>query len=161
MTRKNTSLLMLSSISLPSTVLFIAIDDSTTIITTANRSSTISTANTIEANFFCLRFMSVKALMIIVVDDMESIPPRKSELIIVKPSSLPMAKPVAIMPSTIISAVTTAEPPVLTSFLKLNSSPSEKRSTTIPICAQNSMLASVVTDGRAVKCGDARNPATM
>ena len=45
-TRKNTSLAMLISNSLPSTLLLSAIDESSTIITTANKSSQISTAST-------------------------------------------------------------------------------------------------------------------
>ena len=132
-----------------------------TIITTANRSSTISTANTSEANFFCRSPRSVNAFIIMVVDDMESMPPRKRLLMLVKPSRWPIPNPVTIMPATIIRAVTTAEPPVLTSFLKLNSRPREKSSTMIPIWAQNSMFASVVTEGRGLKLGLARNPATM
>ena len=76
MTRKNTSLLTLNSISPPSTLLFTAIDDRITIMSTAKRSSTMRTANTSDANFFCRRFKSVNAFMMIVVDDMDSIPPR-------------------------------------------------------------------------------------
>ena len=161
MIRKKTSLLTLMSISPPSTLLLMAMDESTTIITTAKRSSTISTAKTREANFFCLRFRSVKAFMIIVVEDMESIPPRNRLLMVVKSRRCPMRNPVPIMPVTIMSAVTTAEPPVLSSFLKLNSRPRENSSTMIPICAQNSMFSSVVTEGSGLKLGLARNPATI
>ena len=99
--------------------------------------------------------------MMIVVDDMESIPPRNRQLMAEKPSTWPMMKPQHIIPITMISAVTTADPPALTSFLKLNSSPSENNSTTMPIWAQNSILLSVVTDGRYSKCGLARKPATI
>ncbi len=146
--RKNTSLATLISSSLPSTLLFMAIDESTTIMSTANRSSTMSTANTSEANFFCRSPRSVNAFMMIVVDDIDSIPPRNRLFMWEKFSRCPMANPVHIIPITIIIAVTTAEPPVLSNFLKLNSSPREKSSTTMPSCAQNSMLLSVVTDGR-------------
>ena len=72
-----------------------------------------------------------------------------------------MANPAPIMPVTMINAVTTAEPPELTSFLKLNSRPSEKSRAMMPSCAQKSMLASVVTEGRYLKWGLARKPATM
>ena len=72
-----------------------------------------------------------------------------------------MAKPAHIMPATIIMAVTTALPPLLSNFLKLNSSPRLNRSTTMPISAQKSMFASVVTDGRYSKWGLAKKPATM
>ena len=57
-------------------------DDRITIMSTANRSSTISTANTIEANFFWRSPRSVKALMMMVVEDMESMPPRKRQLMV-------------------------------------------------------------------------------
>ena len=43
-------------------------------------------------------------------------------LIFEKPSSWPILKPAIIIPTTMISAVTIADPPVLSSFLKLNSS---------------------------------------
>ena len=160
-TRKNTNLPTLRSISPPSTLLLMAIDDNITIINTANKSSTISTANTNDANFLCRRFISVNALMIIVVDDIESIPPKNRLFMLVNPSNRPAKKPAVIIPITIIRAVTTAEPPTLSNFLKLNSKPSENSSTTIPICAQNSMFDSVTTEGKYSKCGLAKNPATM
>lgn len=93
-----------------------AIDDSITIITTAKRSSTISTAKTSEANFRCVRPRSLNALMMMVVDDIESIPPRKRLLIRENPRRCPMVNPAIIMPHTITRAVTTAEPPALSSF---------------------------------------------
>ena len=65
------------------------------------------------------------------------------------------------MPQTMMSAVTTAEAPVFTSFLNENSTPNENSRTTIPNCAQKSMLASVVTDGSHSKWGLARKPATI
>ena len=89
-----------------------------------------------------------KPFIMIVVDDIDSIPPKNSEFIDEKCSMRPIMKPVAIMPVTITSAVTMADPPTPMSFLKLNSSPNENSSTTMPSCAQNSILLSVVTDGR-------------
>ena len=91
MTRKNTSLPTLSSSAEPSTLLFTAIDDSTTIMSTAKRSSTTSTASTREANFFCLSPMSVNALSIMVVDDIDNIPPRNMLLMKLKSSMRPTA----------------------------------------------------------------------
>ena len=78
-----------------------------------------------------------------------------------KPMKRPTMKPRPIMPSTRMSVVTMAEPPTLSNFLKLNSSPSENSSTMMPICAQNSMLASTATLGDRAKCGLAMKPATM
>ena len=160
-TRKNPSRSMLISISPLSTLLLMATDDSNTIITTANRSSHISTANTSEAKRLCFTPKSLNALMIIVVDDIDNIPPKNKLSMFPNPSTLPVTKPNVIMPATITSAVTTADPPTFISFLKLNSSPSVNRSTTIPICAQNSIFASDVTEGSSHMCGLARNPATM
>ena len=111
----------------------------------------MSTANTIDANFLARKFMSVNAFMIIVVDDIDSIPPRNRLLMWENPRRCPIAKPPLIMPITMIRAVTTAEPPTFINFLKLNSNPKEKRSTTIPICAQNSIFSSVLTEGRYSK----------
>ena len=86
--------------------------------------------------------------MIIVVDDILSIPPRNRQLILLNPSTCPMANPAHIIPPIIIRAVTTAEPPAFISFLNENSRPSENNSAIMPICAQKSILLSVVTDGR-------------
>ena len=130
--RKNDSLATLISSSEPSTELLSAIDDSITIINTANRSSTISTANTNAANFCWRRPISVNALMMMVVDDIESIPPKNRQLMKLKPKKCPTIKPANIIPATIISAVTTAAVPERNNFLKLNSRPKEKSNTTIP-----------------------------
>ena len=66
-----------------------AIEESSTIIMTANRSSTMSTANTCDVNRRCNRFKSVRAFKIMVVDDMESIPPRNRLLMKEKPIMRP------------------------------------------------------------------------
>ena len=84
-TRKNTSLATDISNASPSTALLTAIDDSITIITTAKRSSTMRTAKTKEANFFCLMPKSLKALIMIVVEDMDNIPPRNRQLMVLNP----------------------------------------------------------------------------
>ncbi len=86
MTRKNTSLVTLKSISPPWSELFMAIDDRITIINTAKRSSTMSTAKTRPANFLCCIPRSLKALIMMVVDDIDSIPPRKRLLMFENPS---------------------------------------------------------------------------
>ena len=62
-----------------------AIEESNTSIKTAKRSSMISTANTKEANLRCRIPKSLRAFMMIVVDDIEIIPPRKIRLIIFNP----------------------------------------------------------------------------
>ena len=77
MIRKKDNLRMLPNISPPLTLLLRAIDDRITIITTANRSSTISTANVMGTKRRWRMFRSVKALRIMVVEDIEIMPPKK------------------------------------------------------------------------------------
>ena len=76
---------------------------------------------------------SPKALIMIVVDDIDNIPPKNRQFMAENCSSLPVTKPTLIMPSTMISVVTMAEPPTFISFLKLNSSPNENSNTIMPI----------------------------
>ena len=76
-----------------------------------------------------------------VVDDMDIMPPRKMAFTVEKCSILPTTKPRPSMPVTIIRQVMMAELPTLSSFLKLNSSPKENSSTMMPIWAQNSMFS--------------------
>ena len=71
--------------------------------------------------------------MMIVVEDMDSMPPRKILSVVVQCSMRPAIKPVHIIPAMITIAVSNAGPPTLTSFLKLNSSPSEKSRKMMPI----------------------------
>ena len=151
MIKKNDSLRMLSNIASPLTLPVTAIEDSITIITTAKRSSTMRTASVMGTKRRCLMFRSVKALIMIVVDDMEIMPPRKMLLTRPYPRNLPTTKPRLIMPSTMMRAVMIADPPTSISFLKLNSNPSENSRTMMPICAQNSIFASTATDGNKAK----------
>ena len=62
-----------------------ASDDSSTSISTANRSSIMSTASTSEANLRCRSPKSDSAFMMMVVDDIEIIPPRKMRFIMLRP----------------------------------------------------------------------------
>ena len=72
--RKKTNLAILSNSSAPSNEFFTTIEESTTI---ANKSSTINTPKTKFVKAFLRKFKSVKALMIIVVDDMDNMAPKK------------------------------------------------------------------------------------
>ena len=58
-------------------------------------------------------------------------------------------------------AAMTAVPPTFTNFLKLNSNPSAKRRKMTPISDHVWMLAVSMTEGVSVKCGLAKNPATI
>ena len=159
--RKKASFKILYISSLPSNSLFTAIEERSTIIKTANISSTINTPNTIVVNCCFRIFKSVNALMIIVVDDIDNIPPKKILSKYVKCNKRPAAYPNNIIPTTITNAVITAEPPTLTNFRKLNSNPKENSKTIIPISAQISILAISVTVGKNEKCGPARKPVTI
>ena len=153
--------MILNTSSPPSNELLMAIDESSTIITTANRSSHTSTPKVSGAKRRCRIFRSVRAFMTMVVDDIDSMAPRNNELINEKSIKRPSPSPTSSIPTTQLVAVIIAEPPTLSNFLKLNSRPSEKSNTTMPICAQKSILASSVTDGTYRKCGPTRKPATI
>ena len=55
----------------------------------------------------------------------------------------------------------TAVPPTFISFLKLNSNPKAKSKKITPISDHVWILAVSMTEGVSVKCGLARNPATI
>ena len=84
--------------------------------------------------------------MMMVVDDMEIIPPRKMRLIMLRPRIYPT--PANVIPVMTISAVITAEPPACISLRKENSRPIENMSTTMPRSAQNSMFSMLEIEGR-------------
>ena len=75
-TRKNASFRIDMSICEPSNSLLTASVESITMSTMARMSSMMSTLSTRLANRFCRRPMSSKALKMMVVDDIASIPPR-------------------------------------------------------------------------------------
>ncbi len=84
----------------------------------------------------------------IVVEDMDIMPPRKMQLMKFMSSSFPTPKPASTIPVMIIRAVTMAELPDRNSFLNENSSPSVNISTTIPRSAQKSMFSRLEIEGR-------------
>ncbi len=158
--RKNTSLPMLKSNSDPFTSPM-ASEERRTSISTANRSSIISTESTRPANFFCFNPKSSSDFMIIVVEDIEIIPPKKIQFMVLKCSRHPTPKPANVIPVMMIRAVTTADEPEFISLRKLNSRPIVNISTTIPKSAQNLMFSRLDMEGRYSKLGLARNPARI
>ena len=151
---------MLMTSAMPSTCPT-AMELNSTSITTAKRSSRISTASTTWAKRFWRRPRSVRALRMMVVEDMETMPPRKMQLMASKCRSLPTPNPAKDIPTMMTSAGMTASLPARTSLRKLNSRPRVNMSTIMPSSAQKSMLASVTTDGSQVTLGLARKPARM
>ena len=65
----------------------IAIEERSTSMSTAKRSSIMRTASTSVANFLCLSPRSERAFMIIVVDDIDIMPPRNMRFIMSSPST--------------------------------------------------------------------------
>ena len=84
--RKKASFTMLQARPAPSKVRLTDTVLSTTSRSTATMSSTTSTAVTVEVNFCCLSFRSSKLLMMMAVDEMESMQPRKTHDMLLKPS---------------------------------------------------------------------------
>ena len=83
-----------------------------------------------------------------VVDDIDIMPPRKMQLMEFMCSKHPTPKPAIVIPTMIIRAVMMAELPELSSFLKLNSRPRVNISTTIPTSAQKSIFSRFEMEGR-------------
>ena len=96
-----------------------------------------------------------------VVDDMEIMPPRNRASILLQPKLEPTVNPRKIMPKMMVRAAMTAGPPTFTIFLKLNSRPRANRRKITPMSDQVWMLAVSMTEGVRAKCGLAMKPATM
>ena len=79
--------------------------------------------------------------MMMVVELMESMPPRKMASMWPHPRASPVRYPTLSMPATTVVAVMTAPAPTLISFLKLNSRPRQNIRTMMPISLQVSMEA--------------------
>ena len=125
-----------------------AMVDSITIITMASTSSKISTLITSEANRCCRSPMSSKALYIMVVDDMASIPPRKMQFICDHPKALPTSVPSNIIENTMLHAAMAGAIPIFRIFLNEKSSPSANKRNKTPMSAQVWMFSLSTTDAK-------------
>ena len=105
--------------------------------------------------------MSLNALNTMAVEDMDSIPPRKIQLVCEKPIALPAVYPRNIMPQTMITVENMAEAPTLISFLNEKSSPMANRRKITPISAHILILAWSETVGNREMEGPAIIPATI
>ena len=160
-TKKKRSLSSARTISPPANCLLTAIVESRTISTTARRSSTTRVPNTMLVKGFPLSPRSSKALMMMVVEDIESIPPRKIRSIWVQPIAPPISMPVTNIPANMVPAVIRALLPTFRSFLKLNSRPRANSRKIIPISDHCSTFSGLVRPGKRPKWGPTRKPATM
>ena len=131
------------------------------IMTMAIMSSSISTLNTVDVNFCCLRPKSSRAFIMILVDDMAIMPPRYRPSMPPHWNAAPTPIPIRIIPTSISMVAIIGVLPILRSFLKLNSRPSENMMNITPISAQ--VLIDSASTMVSVKgmYGPARKPATM
>ena len=150
-TRKKTSLTMLITISIPANCLLAEAVERSTIITTATISWMMSTTIVKSTKGSSLRCISSNALMIIVVDDIASIPPRNMLCIVSHPIRKPKIIPTPIIATMPRKAVTKALLPTEVSLRKLNSSPNPKSRKMMPISDQTSISAISLTVGKRLR----------
>ena len=132
-----------------------------TISKTASRSSTTNSPMTLPLNFSRCNFISSKALAIIVVEEIESIAPRKMLSIWLQPKVLPSKKPTTHIVTNSVSAVMPTVPPTFFNFLKLNSKPMPNSINTIPISLHVSTLVWSCMTGNHSKLGPMMKPAII
>lgn len=125
-TRKKPIFSTLCSICEPSGLLPPAMAESITIMTMARISSRMSTLITMPANCCWRRPISSKALYMMVVELIESIPPRKIQSIRFQPKACPTVMPSVIMHVMMMRAAMTGDEPMRRIFLMEKSSPKEK-----------------------------------
>ena len=82
-----------------------------------------------------------------VVDDMASMPPRKRLFMLSQPKSAPRKRPTPIMQNMTVQAAMTGPMPILTIFLKENSSPRVNIRKITPISDHRCMLVKSSTEG--------------
>ena len=145
--RKNTSFTMLSASWPPLKLLPTLSVLSTTSSSTATRSSTTSTAVTVPVKRCCFSFRSSKDLMMMVVDEMESMQPRKMQSIVPMPSRCPTVLPATNMIASSVNAVMAPVEPTRFNFLMLNSSPKANIRNTMPMSLHTCTLSSSVMAG--------------
>ena len=138
--RKNSSFSTLYKSSWPSKAVDTANVERITIIRIAAMSSTTSTPITLLVNRSPFILRSSKALAMMVVDDMESMAPRKMLSICDHPNNLPSRKPMIPIDINSVRAVMPTVPACFFSFLKLNSKPMANKRNTMPISLQVSTL---------------------
>ena len=124
----------------------LAMAESITIMTMASMSSSISTLITSPAKRCCLRPRSSKALYIMVVELMASIPPRKMLSIRLQPNICPVTMPSIIMQNTMEHVEIMGEAPILSIFLNEKSRPNEKSRNITPMSPHVLMSALSATD---------------
>ena len=90
--------------------------------------------------------MSSRALYMIVVELMASMPPRNMQSMRSHPKPWPTTMPSIIMQKMMVQADMTGDTPIFTIFLNEKSSPSENSRNITPMSAHVFMLALSITD---------------
>ena len=133
----------------------------TTIRTMARMSSSMSTLMTSDENCCCRSPRSSKALYMMVVDDMASIPARKSPFRCDQPKSSATITPILIMQNMMVSAAMIGAMPILRIFLIEKSRPRAKSRNITPMSAHVWIFSLSMTDMVKVRLGDTMNPAMI
>ena len=149
--RKKTSFTRLMASSPPLKLLLTDTVERITNSKTATMSSTTSTAVTDDVNFCCFSFKSSNDLIMIDVEEMESIQPRKTHSIEPHPSSRPTLDPIKNMIASSVSAVMAPVEPTFFNFLRLNSRPKANIRKTMPMSLHTWTLATSSTAGNQGK----------
>jgi hypothetical protein len=100
------------------------------------------------------------AFSFIVVEDMDSRPPRKMPSIVVQPIISPSRMPTTNIPIHLMPAISMAPLPTLRSFLKLNSSPSPNIRNIMPM-SDHCFTADMLDIPNSPRLGLIRKPAMM
>ena len=98
--------------------------------------------------------------MIIVVEEIEIIPPKNKLSIELQPKACPVIKPIPNIKRTSVTAVTVAPRPTANNFLKLNSKPKQNNKMITPISAQILIASLSCTVGKKLTSGPTKKPAT-
>ena len=149
--RKKTSFTILHTSCPPSKVLLTLMVLNTTSSNTATISSTTSTPVTVEVNFCCLSFRSSKLLMMMAVDEMLSMQPRKMQSILLNPSRWPTVFPIRNMMKSSVRAVMAPVPPTFFNVFRLNSKPKANIRNTMPMSLHTCTLEASPTTGNQGK----------
>ena len=134
-TRKKPIFIILPTSCTPSGLFPLAIVLSITIITMARMSSNMSTLITVEAKPCCVSPISEKALYIMVVELIATIPPRKMQSISFHPKLCPTMTPNVIIQKMMVQAAMIGEAPIFRIFLMEKSNPNEKSKKITPMSA--------------------------
>jgi hypothetical protein len=159
--RKNPNFPSSHNMALPEKCWLMAKVLSSTKSITATTSSITKTPTTMPAKTCVFSPSSSNARTMMVVEEMDMMPPKNRLSMRLQPRACPKNQPTPSMNATVTSAVMPAVPPTLITFLKLNSKPKLNSRKITPNSLQTPMLASSITVGVSDMCGPTNTPAMM